>query len=331
MQTSTTIRRKSSRLTAATVAVTAAAALLASAIPANAQTGTSWRNAEHAAAVVEKATGTADVASSAAAPGAPLTRTVTTSGGRAVTVTAPDTATGTLKAATDTGASLGLTLPGAKDVEGVKAGVGTVVYPDAAPRTDVAVQSTTDGGARTLVTLKDAKAPTSQRFKLDLPAGVKAVGNGEGGYDLIRQTQGGEPVLVVGSIDAPWAKDANGKKVSTAYRLDGNSLIQTIETNETTAFPVVADPTVSYGWNVYYRFSKAEVKKYASKVKYAAGGAALCGFLGVPAAAVACGVIAGGTLSHFQGVWSSAATYNKCVEVKIGYTGIYGGAKNYKC
>lgn len=252
MQTTTTSRRKSSRLTAATVAVTAAAALLASAIPANAQAGTSRPgNAEQAAAVVEKATGTADIASSAAAPGAPLTRTVTTTEGSAVTVTAPDTATGTLKVATDSGSSLGLTLPGAKDVEGVKAGVGTVVYPDAAPHTDLAVQHTTDGGARTLVTLKDAKASTSQRFKLDLPEGTKAVSNGEGGYDLVRQTQGGEPAPVVGSIDAPWAKDANGKKVPTAYKLDGNALIQTIETNETTAFPVVADPTVSYGWNVY--------------------------------------------------------------------------------
>ncbi|UQA95602.1 hypothetical protein [Streptomyces halobius] len=322
----------SSRLTTATVAVTAGAALLASALPANAQANTSQPgNAEQAAAVVEKATGTADIASSAAAPGAPLTRTVTTTEGSAVTVTTPDTATGTLKATTDKGSSLGLTLPGAKAVAGVKAGVGTVVYPDAAPHTDLAVQPTTDGGARTLVTLKDAKASTSQRFKLDLPEGTKAVSNGEGGYDLIRKTQGGEPVLVVGAIDAPWAKDADGKKVPTAYKLDGNSLIQTIETNETTAFPVVADPEVSFGWNVYYRFSKAEVKKYASKVKYASGGAALCGFLGVPAAAVACGVVAGGILTHFQGVWSSAARYNKCVEVKVGYTGIYGGAKNYKC
>ncbi|MFI2458221.1 hypothetical protein [Streptomyces sp. NPDC019539] len=128
-----------------------------------------------------------------------------------------------------------------------------------------------------------------------------------------------------------WAKDANGNEVATSYRLEGNTLVQKIETKNDTAFPVVADPKISYGLRIYANFSKAEVKKYAPKMKYAPGGAALCGFLGIPVAAVACGALVGSHLTHLAGVWSSAATYNKCVEMSFTYTGSYSGAKNYKC
>lgn len=152
-----THRRKLSKLTVAAVSTTVGAALFASAIPANAA-ATHPGNAQQAAAVVEAATGTADIASSAAAPGTPAMAVTATEDG-AVTVTAPDKANGAINAATDTGSSFGPTLPGAHDVSGVRAGAGTVVYPNASATTDIAVQPTKDGGARTLVTLKDANAP----------------------------------------------------------------------------------------------------------------------------------------------------------------------------
>ncbi|HHT7068150.1 hypothetical protein [Bacillus thuringiensis] len=39
-----------------------------------------------------------------------------------------------------------------------------------------------------------------------------------------------------------WAKDANGKPVATHYKVDGNKLIQVVEFDKNTAFPVIADP-----------------------------------------------------------------------------------------
>ncbi|WP_257131989.1 hypothetical protein [Bacillus toyonensis] len=41
-----------------------------------------------------------------------------------------------------------------------------------------------------------------------------------------------------------WAKDANGNPVSTHYKVEGNKLIQVVDFDENTAFPVIADP----GW-----------------------------------------------------------------------------------
>ena len=46
--------------------------------------------------------------------------------------------------------------------------------------------------------------------------------------------------LPVAEIETPWAVDA---PVETRFELDGNTLTQVIETNNNTAFPVVADPS----------------------------------------------------------------------------------------
>ncbi|AIY02308.1 hypothetical protein ART_2709 [Arthrobacter sp. PAMC 25486] len=47
---------------------------------------------------------------------------------------------------------------------------------------------------------------------------------------------------VVGGYLSPWAVDANDATVETSFSLQGNALVQTIKFDETTAFPVFADP-----------------------------------------------------------------------------------------
>lgn len=49
---------------------------------------------------------------------------------------------------------------------------------------------------------------------------------------------------MIAGIDAPWAVDADGRKLNTHYKVDGSRLIQIVETDHHTVFPVVADPTV---------------------------------------------------------------------------------------
>lgn len=273
MQTSTH-RRQFSKLSIAAVSATAGAALLASAIPATADTADPHSaGAARAAAVVEAATGTADIAASTAAPGTPAKATTATDSA-ALTVTAPDKANGAIHAADDNGSSFGLTLPGAHDVNGVKAGAGTVIYPNAAAATDIAVQPTKDGGARTLVTLKDDKASATHRFRLNLPQGADITEDGQGGFEITREGREGVH-LPVATIDAPWAKDANGDAVHTSYKLDGNDIVQTVETNDKTAFPVVADPKFTWGivtGTVYFK------KSETSKIANAGAGAAMVGW-----------------------------------------------------
>ncbi|MEV0117246.1 hypothetical protein AB0H77_29095 [Streptomyces sp. NPDC050844] len=308
MQNSTH-RRQFSRLSIAAASATAGAALFASAIPANADTATPHQaGAAQAAAVVETATGTADIAASTAAPGTPA-KAITAMDSAALTVTAPDKANGAIHAADDNGSSFGLTLPGAQAVDGVKAGAGTVVYPNAAAATDIAVQPTKDGGARTLVTLKDSKAPETHRFRLNIPEGADIIEDGQSGFEITREVGEGAH-LPVATIDAPWAKDANGEAVPTSYKLDGNDIVQTVETNDNTAFPVVADPKFTWGivTGTAY-FKKSETKKIANNgALVAMGGWALPpglnGYVSAHAAAI-------------TKVAMSAKNNKRCIKIKF--------------
>ncbi|MBC9719552.1 DNRLRE domain-containing protein [Streptomyces sp. TRM66268-LWL] len=58
--------------------------------------------------------------------------------------------------------------------------------------------------------------------------------------------------LQLGQFDAPWAKDANGNTVSTSFRIDNGDIVQTIDVNADTAFPIVADPF----WRSVWKWSK---------------------------------------------------------------------------
>ncbi|MDO4253957.1 MAG: hypothetical protein Q4C81_02260 [Kocuria sp.] len=48
----------------------------------------------------------------------------------------------------------------------------------------------------------------------------------------------------LGGIDEPWAVDATGSPVDTSYTVEGTTLVQNLATDDSTSYPVVADPTV---------------------------------------------------------------------------------------
>lgn len=107
---------------------------------------------------------------------------------------------------------------------------------------------------------------TEARF--GLPAGVTASispeGGGTPGAVVLTDADGRVAVLA-----APWAKDAHGVSLPTSYRIEGSTLVQTVDT-ASAVFPVAADPKVVYSWfytrkTVY--FNKSET------VRLAAGGA----------------------------------------------------------
>ncbi|MFD9847708.1 hypothetical protein [Streptomyces parvus] len=306
MRTSTH-RRKPVRLAIATVSAAVGTAIFGGAVPANADIVTAQTaGVDESATFVEAATGTADIAATVAAAGTPA-KAFTATGGGSVTVTAPDRANGTVSATTGEGSSFGLSLPGAEDVEGIKAGTGTVVYTDAATATDIAVQPTTNGGARTLLTLKDDKAPTTQRFELHLPVETEAVDNGEGGYDLIRLGDDGKPAITVGTIDAPWAKDAHGKDIPTRYRLEGNTLVQTVDTQSNTVYPVVADPKFDWGivTGTLY-FNKSETRKAVESGGFLTAAAAMIPGPGAPSAV---------TIAGWSTMAAIAQRHGKCLKI----------------
>ncbi|MBK6041193.1 hypothetical protein [Streptomyces sp. MBT55] len=178
-----------------------------------------------------------------------------------VTVNVPASADGEVEAVAANGEAVRIGLAGARPVPGVRSDAGTVAYADVKDSTDLAVQPAADGGVRTLVTLKDASAPSEYRFPLELGKDSALAEDGSGGYLITRGA--GDHKLVVGTIDAPWATDAAGRPVPTDYRLEGATLVQTVTPSSETAFPVVADPKLTYGAGIYFNATGTEWKSYA--------------------------------------------------------------------
>ncbi|MFF0220524.1 hypothetical protein [Streptomyces vinaceus] len=277
----------------------------------------SGSSAAGVAAVVEHATGTSGLAPLTPTTGGALMATSRTTGG-AVTVMAPSTTTGDVTSSAPDGSTLSVTLPATRSVAAQDAGRGTAVYPGAAKDTDLAVQSTADGGARVLVALNSANAPTEHRFTFKLPAGAELVANEEHGYDVVKKGATGG-MFTLGQIQAPWAKDARGNDLPTSYRLEGDTVVQDVATDNGTAYPVVADPKFTWGiaTGTAY-FNKKETKEFAT----AAGVVSWATRFAPPP----WGTIISGYATYIAAQAGIASANDECVEVKsVGVVYRYSG------
>jgi hypothetical protein len=124
------------------------------------------------------------------------------------------------------------------------AGDGTVVFRNSDAAAETAVQATA-AGVRALVVAKHASAPREYTFPVTLPPGGRLVSSAE---LLGAQYDTGEIIALdgaghaLGTFGRAWAKDAEGATILTQYRVEGSSIVQTVEFTGSTAFPVVIDP-----------------------------------------------------------------------------------------
>ncbi|MFG1959700.1 hypothetical protein [Nonomuraea sp. NPDC049028] len=114
--------------------------------------------------------------------------------------------------------------------------------------------------ARAMTIIKDSSAPTEYRFPISAPEGSELEVEEDDGTVLIYNND-----IYLAEIDLPWAKDANGNAVPTSYRVEGMTLIQTVN-HAGAAYPVVADPALKLQcewWKAMCRliFSKKLTKK----------------------------------------------------------------------
>ncbi|MFJ3389403.1 hypothetical protein [Lysinibacillus sp. NPDC086135] len=107
----------------------------------------------------------------------------------------------------------------------------------------------TEFGVRSVVNIKDSSAPKEYKFELDIPEGHKVISSADYFGDVPGSELDTEEVFIVDEnnivqsvFGKAWAVDANGADVPTNYEVVDNTLIQTVNFNENTAFPVLADP-----------------------------------------------------------------------------------------
>lgn len=140
--------------------------------------------------------------------------------------------------------------------QGLLSKKGTVVY-DCEEDVSISVQPLTEqvgneqlDSVRALISISKGTAPHEYEFVFDLQNGEKLVSAKEylgDEYDTGEVYVVDSDNRIVSVVDPAWAKDVNGNAISTHYEVRANSLVQIVDFNENTAFPVVADPTA---WQV---------------------------------------------------------------------------------
>lgn len=149
----------------------------------------------------------------------------------------------------------GIVLPEAGiklELEGAPAGrnpstvVDTVAfYPNVAEDTDLAV-APGPNGVETLTQLRSPDAPTTQTFRIYLPAGAELSETADGGAVAVRD---GERLA---TIRPPTALDAAGEPVPAQMSVQGDFLQISVSPDGDTKFPIALDPFLEDNYNWYY-------------------------------------------------------------------------------
>ena len=129
-----------------------------------------------------------------------------------------------------------------------------------------------------LLVIHSSDAATEYRFENAVPDDQTATLLPDGSITLT-DVNGEE----AGYISAPWAYDSSGAEIPTSYRIEGSTLIQTVE-HEGAVYPVVADPS---WWDTVATFGGAVL----AGVGYACLGGG-CAPVVAPVAVSAGGVLA---------------------------------------
>ena len=171
----------------------------------------------------------------------------------------------------------------------------------------------TTGDLQLLNVISKADAPTNYTYDVSLPPGGYLAQAEDGSIGVFDANN-----VLLAAVDAPWAKDANGRDVPTHYVVDGSSITQVVDHGSPgIAYPIVADPSWTwYPWGYAIKYTYSETLAIASQNSDAAALAILCGLL-TPVPAVACG-LAGVIISRVSANYvSGIASRGNCLQMNV--------------
>ncbi|WP_102157405.1 hypothetical protein [Zhihengliuella halotolerans] len=170
---------------------------------------------------------------------------------------------------------------------------------------DVRVNVFDDGSVSLHTIIPTADSSNVYEYDLLLPAGTTATPQ-DGGSILFLDTEG----EMIGAVAPPWAKDANDEYVATDYEYRDGVLRQRVFFDETTTFPVTADP-----WLGKKIFRKISVDRYKShpRVNLDLSGWGASIYSGLAQGGGAAGIAAGQAILRKAG-WTEATNYSSSVK-----------------
>lgn len=231
--------------------------------------------------------------------------------------------------ATTGGSAVSISLPNAQSASrATRLASGVVEYAGNNGSSNAVVP--TSSGVQMLTTIGNSAAPTQYAYALTLSRGgaVKVLGDGRA---VITDSAG----KTLADVAAPWAIDANGTKVPTHFETNGRTLTQVVDhTSGHFAYPIVADPSISFGWSIYLRYSKQEVRNLKQQGVFNSYGilwGVLCSRLPNNYLVAGCSISLGTGFWAISQTFQAAANENKCVEVRLDYSGGLDGWRRYAC
>jgi hypothetical protein len=213
---------------------------------------------------------------------------------------------------TPSGEEIGIGIPNADTAaDATTTSAGTTVYPDSTTGTTTTVQSTTDGGIRQSFVITSKSSPSEYRIPVTVPNGFELRANNDGSIDIVNPQSGDN----LGRFAKPWAKDADGTEVATSHRIDGNTIVQSVDVQNANRFPVVADPQWGCSW-----WSGCTMYLNKTETKFVSTGANIVGW--IPNAWTVIG-------GRYVWLWAQiAANQGKCIKISnVFWIYIYSGGK----
>lgn len=206
---------------------------------------------------------------------------------------------------------------------------GTIVYPAADEGASAVVQMLDNGSMRVHTIIGGADDPA--QFTYSFGPGVKPVPGDDGTIELVTVVD--DAVIGVGHLGQAWAADADGADVDTWYEIADQKVVQHVQAEQSTIFPVVADPLFTYGLGVYMNLTGAQWKSIAMVLTGASVGVVTAACLGAKLPAVwakavgaACTIIGVSTgittfLNSIKQASRIKLTPTACYQMKLGSKG----------
>jgi len=271
---------------------------------------------QSAVSTVNNATSAAQQATGVIRSGDPSnTPSVSTAGNGEVTAVSPV-------------ATIGVKLPSVPSTQ--SSAMGASVMTSTSSSQAIAVVNPQQGGLQVSQDILGPTAPQSFVYHLTLPVGYKPVLQTSGvnsGTIALTSATGTEALSAsntIGFVDRAWAEDASGKAVPTNFSVNGLDITQTVNTAGVTAWPVVADPSITFGWVIYVHFYHHEVGNALLHAFIAGAGAAaslVCTAISIGYLVPVCMFLFGAATDYILSIFSTAYNRGGGLVWEFAYTG----------
>ena len=190
--------------------------------------------------------------------------------------------------------------------------------------TDTAVIAASDGpGMDRFALVIDDRDAEQHRFRVSLPEDATVTHRPTGAIDV--QSAAGDTTL------APaMAVDAEGTLVPARYRIVDDELLIDVELDDA-VLPVMVDPvSANYWWGFQDWYSRGDVRRVANLYSATSIAKVACNWMPGSLRTV-CNKAVGRYTGWISGEWRRAKAENKCLTMRMTWTGQVIGISRYAC